>query len=93
MLLDSLAGRISEVDVINGAIPIDNVHANLSKMDAVTLHCPKNDETTDFFTKKEFDIMKNNSFIINCARGGILNEKDLYESLLEKNIAAAESTS
>ena len=73
----------------SGAIPIDNVHANLSKMDAVTLHCPKNDETTNFFTKKEFDIMKNNSFIINCARGGILNEKDLYESLLEKNIAGA----
>jgi len=74
---------------ISGAIPVDNISENLSKMDAVTLHCPKNDETTDLFTKKEFDLMKKSSFIINCARGGILNEEDLYEALTNKKIAGA----
>ena len=74
---------------ISGAIPVDNISENLPKMDAVTLHCPKNDETTDLFTKKEFDLMKKSSFIINCARGGILNEEDLYEALKNENISGA----
>ena len=74
---------------ISGAIPVDNISENLQKMDAVTLHCPKNNETTDLFTKQEFDLMKKSSFIINCARGGILNEEDLYEALKNENISGA----
>ena len=74
---------------ISGAIPVDNISENLPKMDAVTLHCPKNDETTDLFTKQEFNLMKKSSFIINCARGGILNEEDLYEALKNENISGA----
>ena len=74
---------------ISGAIPVDNISENLQKMDAVTLHCPKNDETTNLFTKKEFNLMKKSSFIINCARGGILNEEDLYEALKNENISGA----
>ena len=74
---------------ISGAIPVDNISENLQKMDAVTLHCPKNGETTDLFTKKEFDLMKKSSFVINCARGGILNEEDLHEALTNKKIAGA----
>ena len=73
----------------SGAIPIENFKNNLSKMDAITLHCPKNEETTNLFTKKEFQTMKKNAFIINCARGGILNEDDLYEALLNEKIAGA----
>ena len=73
----------------SGAIPIQNFKNNLSKMDAITLHCPKNEETTNLFTKKEFQRMKKNAFIINCARGGILNEDDLYEALLNEKIAGA----
>ena len=73
----------------SGAIPIQNFKNTLSKMDAITLHCPKNEETTNLFTKKEFQTMKKNAFIINCARGGILNEDDLYEALLNEKIAGA----
>ena len=73
----------------SGAIAIENFKDNLSKMDAITLHCPKNEETTNLFTKKEFQTMKKNAFIINCARGGILNEDDLYEALLNEKIAGA----
>ena len=73
----------------SGAIPIQNFKDNLSKMDAITLHCPKNEETTNLFTKNEFQKMKKDAFIINCARGGILNEEDLYEALLNEKIAGA----
>ena len=73
----------------SGAIVIENFKDNLSKMDAITLHCPKNEETTNLFTKNEFQKMKKDAFIINCARGGILNEEDLYEALLNEKIAGA----
>ena len=33
--------------------------------------------------------MKKSSFVINCARGGILNEEDLYEALKDENISGA----
>ena len=39
--------------------------------------------------RQEFNKMKQTSFIINCARGGILNEEDLYEALLNEKIAGA----
>ena len=73
----------------SGAIAIENFKDNLPKMDAITLHCPKNEETTNLFTKNEFQKMKKDAFVINCARGGILNEEDLYEALLNEKIAGA----
>ena len=73
----------------SGAILVSDVNKVLPKMDAVTIHCPKNKETTNLFTIQEFNKMKQTSFIINCARGGILNENDLYEALVHKRIAGA----
>ena len=61
----------------------------LSEMDAVSLHCPKNKETTDMFSDKEFNIMKESSYLINCARGGIVNEKALYDALISNKIRGA----
>ena len=79
---------VSEIEKA-GALFVKNYKDILPKMDAVTLHCPKNEETTDMFSQNEFDMMKNTSFIINCARGGIINEIDLYDALKTKKIRAA----
>ena len=73
----------------SGAECVDNFKNILSKMDAVSLHCPKTKETTDMFSSEEFNEMKNTSFLINCARGGIINEKALYDALTNKKIRAA----
>ncbi|MDC1194767.1 hydroxyacid dehydrogenase [Pseudomonadota bacterium] len=73
----------------SGANYVDNYIDILEDMDAVSLHCPKNKETTDMFSEKEFNMMKNSSFLINCARGGIVNEKALYEALTSKKILGA----
>ena len=73
----------------SGAIPTDNIQDILYEMDAVSIHCPRNAETENMFSKKEFDQMKNTSFIINCARGGLVNEEDLCEALDNDNIAGA----
>jgi len=73
----------------SGAHYVDDFKSILPQMDAVTLHCPKTKETTDMFSAEEFDTMKSTSILINCARGGIVNEKALYDALTNNKIRSA----
>ena len=73
----------------SGAHYVDDFKSILPQMDAVTLHCPKTKETTDMFSAEEFDAMKSTSILINCARGGIVNEKALYDALTNNKIRSA----
>ena len=73
----------------SGAHYVDDYKSILPQMDAVTLHCPKTKETTDMFSAEEFDAMKSTSILINCARGGIVNEKALYDALTNNKIRSA----
>ena len=57
--------------------------------DIVSLHIPLDIETKNMITIKEMRLMKKNSFLINTARGGIINERDLCIALQEKLIAGA----
>ncbi|MGZ7043320.1 MAG: phosphoglycerate dehydrogenase [Methanobacterium sp.] len=61
----------------------------LKNADIITIHVPLTPETKHSISKREFDIMKESSFIINCARGGIINEDDLYDALSQGVIAGA----
>lgn len=49
--------------------------------DIITIHTPKNAETKDMIKAKEIAKMKDGVILINCARGGLYNENDLYEAL------------
>ena len=73
----------------SGAHYVDDFKSILPQMDAVTLHCPKTKETTDMFSTQEFEAMKSTSILINCARGGIVNEKALYDALTNNKIRSA----
>ena len=53
----------------------------LSQADYITIHVPFNSETKNLITQKEFAIMKKGARIINCARGGIISEEDLYNAI------------
>tara|TARA_B100000886_G_C20354220_1_gene462272 strand:+ start:82 stop:1065 length:984 start_codon:yes stop_codon:yes gene_type:complete len=79
---------VSEIQK-SGANHVNNFLDILSQMDAVSLHCPKNKETTDMFSENEFKIMKKSALLINCARGGIINEVALLEALKTNKIRAA----
>ncbi len=57
--------------------------------DIITIHTPKNQQTTNMITSKEIAKMKDGVILINCARGGLYNENDLYEGLKSKKIAWA----
>lgn len=61
----------------------------LRASDVISLHAPLNERTRHLFGDREFDLMKPSSFIINTARGGLIDEKALYNALADKKIAGA----
>ena len=60
-----------------------------AQSDFITIHVPKNDKTTNLIRKETIAKMKDGVRIINCARGGIINEKDLKEALDSGKVAGA----
>jgi len=57
--------------------------------DIITLHVPLTKETQHLITKRELALMKHTTIIINTARGELIESEDLYNALLNKNIAGA----
>jgi D-3-phosphoglycerate dehydrogenase len=68
---------------------VSSVEDVLKEADAVTLHIPNTPETANMINKKSFSIMKKTAYLINAARGGLVNEEELYEALKNKTIAGA----
>lgn len=60
-----------------------------TKSDFITVHVPLTPETQGLINRNAFDKMKTGVRIINCARGGIVDEKDLADAIREGKIAGA----
>lgn len=61
----------------------------LMKADYISLHLPKTKESANMIGKEQFARMKAGVRIVNCARGGIINESALYEALTSGKVAGA----
>jgi D-3-phosphoglycerate dehydrogenase len=61
----------------------------LAESDFVTIHCPLNRETRGMIGRKELALMKRSAFLLNAARGGIIDEEALGAVLRERKIAGA----
>jgi D-3-phosphoglycerate dehydrogenase len=61
----------------------------LSHCDAISLHLPFGPENRHLIGEKEFTLMKENAILINCSRGGIVDENALYAALKAGRIAGA----
>ncbi len=57
--------------------------------DFITIHVPKTDETKGMIGARQIEMMKKSVRLINCARGGIIDEADLAKALESKRIAGA----
>ncbi len=65
---------------------IDDV---LREADIITVHMPKNKDTIDMINKDAIAKMKDGVRILNVARGGIVNEQDLYDAIVAGKVAGA----
>ena len=61
----------------------------LAQSDYISLHLPKTKESSNMIGEEQFAKMKNGVRIVNCARGGIVNEEALYEALTSGKVAGA----
>ena len=66
-----------------------SLDAALPRADFVTIHCPKNDETTGLFAASRLARMKPSAFLVNTARGGIVDEAALHDALTRGILAGA----
>ena len=57
--------------------------------DVLSIHCPLTEQTENLICKKNLDLMKPSAYVINTARGGIVNEQDLADALNQGKIAGA----
>lgn len=72
-----------------GADYYENYEDLLKISDVVTIHVPLTEETRGMISKRQLSMMKPTALLINCSRGGIVNESDLVEALKEGVIAGA----
>ena len=72
----------------NNCIPI-NKDEGFKIADYISIHLPLNDKTKNLISSNEFKIFKSNLILINTARGGIINEDDLFDALSNNRIFGA----
>lgn len=75
---------VKEYDIIKSSL--EDIY---KECDYISLHISLTEETRDMIKLEELKKMKPNAFIINCARGGLINETDLYNALKNKIIGGA----
>ena len=76
--------KAQEMGIRKGSL--DDIFA---ESDFITIHSPMTPETKGLINATTMAKMKNGVRIINCARGGIVNEQDLYEAMKSGKVAAA----
>ncbi len=72
-----------------GCEPVANLDAALPRADFVSIHCPKTAETIGMFNAARLKRMKATAYLINTARGGIVDEAALHDALTSGKLAGA----
>lgn len=65
------------------------LHSLLAESDIISISCPLNAETTNLISHAEFAAMRQGSFLVNTARGAVINEEALIEALESGKITRA----
>ena len=80
-------------DVVTPPDPGDAVQVSLDEVlaqsDFISLHVPKVPATTNMLNAETFAKMKDGVFLVNCARGGVVDEDALYDALVSGKVAGA----
>lgn len=82
VLVGELPGRPAR----EGRLPLDEL---LPQIDALTLHCPLTEQTRNLIGAEQLALMKPNAFLINTARGGLVDEQALADALRRGHLGGA----
>ena len=74
---------------VEGVKKLSNLDELYAAADYISLHLPKTKETAGMIGKAQFEKMKTGVRIINCARGGVIDENALYDALVSGKVAGA----
>jgi D-3-phosphoglycerate dehydrogenase / 2-oxoglutarate reductase len=74
---------------VAGCEPVADLDAALPRADFVSIHCPKTPETVGMFNAARLKRLKPTAYLINTARGGIVDEPALYDALVSGKLAGA----
>ena len=80
---------VSEEDMAAVGVRKAELDDLLRESHFVTLHSPLIPPTANMMSSAQFDLMRNDAFLINCARGGLIDEDALYDALTTGKIAGA----
>jgi len=80
---------ISEERAKELGVELKSLDEVIAQSEIITLHIPKTKDTEDLINSKTIAKMKDGVRIVNCARGGVVNENDLYEAVKSGKVAAA----
>ncbi|MGJ5136011.1 hydroxyacid dehydrogenase [Bradyrhizobium oligotrophicum] len=72
-----------------GCEPVADLDTALPRADFVSIHCPKTPETIGLFNAARLKLMKPTAYLINTARGGLIDEAALYDALSSGRLAGA----
>ncbi|MHA1977415.1 MAG: hydroxyacid dehydrogenase [Candidatus Hodarchaeales archaeon] len=72
-----------------GADEITDLGDLFKESDFITVHALLNEETRGMISHDEFELMKPTAYLVNCARGGIVDEDALYDALKKGELAGA----
>ena len=67
----------------------ESIERIFKEADYISVHVPRNEQTLNMIDVEQIKMMKRTVRLVNCARGGIINEDALYNALAEKRIAGA----
>ena len=82
VLLGQIPGRPARAD----RLPLDEL---LPQVDALTFHCPLNEHTRNFIGARELALLKPGAFVVNTARGGMIDELALANALRSGHLGGA----
>ncbi|MBU2490554.1 MAG: phosphoglycerate dehydrogenase [Proteobacteria bacterium] len=99
VVADRARGMKMNVLVFDPVVPNDRIQKAgftacdlpelFEKADYITVHVPRTKKTLSLLNKAAFDRMKDGVMIVNCARGGIVNENDLHDAIVSGKVAGA----
>src|SRR5699024_4230517 len=81
--------RSENKDLKSKGVKYVDIKDLLKESDIVTIHLPLTDETKEFIDKEKLELMKEDAILVNAARGPIIDNKALAETLNEGKIAGA----